>query len=155
MAPGVEPRIALATAAGLTLADKDAGGGVRVDGQLRTSQADVYAIGDIASVPDPRLGHPIRVEHWMVAQHQGQWLARFLTGAVEGDYGDTPFFWSGQFDKQLRYVGHVAKPDDRRIEGAIDDGDFAVWMKEDGKEQAMLECGRDKLALEREADWDA
>ena len=154
MGIGVAPRIELAKAAGLTLADEKAGGGVVVDAQLQTSTPGIYAIGDIANVPDPRLGHPIRVEHWVVAQRQGQWLARHLTGEIEGYYGDTPFFWSGHYDTSLRYVGHVAKPDDRTVEGSVADGDFAVRMKEDGEQQAVLTCGRDKLALDCEAAWD-
>ncbi|MES3151572.1 FAD-dependent oxidoreductase [Sphingomonas faeni] len=153
---GVEPRIDLAKAAGLTLAGKDAGGGVAVDAQLRTSAAGIYAIGDIASYPDPRLGHPIRVEHWVHAQRQGQWLARSLLGGVTGSYGDKPFFWTGQYDTSLHYVGHVAKPDDRRIEGDVATGDFAVFLKENGKDQAVMTCGdRDEIALEKEAAWDA
>ncbi|WP_235535102.1 FAD-dependent oxidoreductase [Sphingomonas sp. Leaf339] len=152
---GVEPRIDLAKAAGLRIADKDAGGGVAVDAQLRTSVAGIYAIGDIASYPDPRLGHPIRVEHWVHAQRQGQWLARSLLGAVSGSYGDTPFFWTGQYDASLHYVGHVAKPDDRRVEGDVSAGDFAVFLHEDGEEQAVLTCGRDEIALVKEAAWDA
>ena len=153
---GVEPRIDLAKAAGLTIADKNAGGGVAVDAQLRTSADGIYAIGDIASYPDPRLGHPIRVEHWVHAQRQGQWLARSLLGEVSGGYGDTPFFWTGQYDTSLHYVGHVAKPDDRRIEGDVAAGDFAVFLKENGKEQAVMTCGdHDEIALEKEAAWDA
>lgn len=152
---GVEPRIDLAKAAGLTIADKAAGGGVSVDAQLQTSAAGIYAIGDIASYPDPRLGHPIRVEHWVHAQRQGQWLARSLLGKVTGGYGDTPFFWSGHYDTSLHYVGHVAKPDDRRIEGDVPEGDFAVFLSEAGKDQAVLTCGRDAIALEKEAAWDA
>ncbi len=153
---GVEPRIDLAKAAGLTIADEDSGGGVAVDAQLRTSADGIYAIGDIASYPDPRLGHPIRVEHWVHAQRQGQWLARSLLSAVTGGYGDTPFFWTGQYDTSLHYVGHVAKPDDRRIEGDVAAGDFAVFLKADGKEQAVMTCGdRDEIALKKEAAWDA
>lgn len=152
---GVEPRIDLAEAAGLTIAGEDGGGGVAVDAELRTSIAGIYAIGDIASYPDPRLGHSIRVEHWVHAQRQGQWLARALLGTVSGGYGDTPFFWTGQYDASLHYVGHVAKPDDRRIEGDVPAGDFAVFLNEDGKERAVLTCGRDDIALEREAAWDA
>ncbi len=151
---GVEPRIDLAKAAGLTIADKEAGGGVSVDAQLRTSADGIYAIGDIASYPDPRLGHPVRVEHWVHAQRQGQWLARSLLGEATGGYGDTPFFWSGHYDTSLHYVGHVAKPDDRRIEGDVSEGDFAVFLKEAGEDQAVLTCGRDTIALEKEADWD-
>lgn len=151
---GVTPRIALAEAAGLTLADKAAGGGVQVDAMLRTSDPAICAIGDIASVPDPRLGHPIHVEHWVVAQRMGQWLARHLLGQVEGDYQDVPFFWSGHYDLSLRYVGHVAAPDDRTIDGNAREQEFAVSFAEDGREQAILTAGRDELGLQKEYRWE-
>lgn len=144
---GVKPRIALATAAGLACADEDAGGGIAVDATLTTSDPAIRAIGDIASVPDPRLGHAIRVEHWAVAQHMGQWLARNLLGLVDGGYADVPFFWSGHYDVSLRYVGHVASPDDRTIDGDVDARDVAVYFSEDGGRQAVLTCGRDRTAL--------
>ncbi|MBB4154871.1 NADPH-dependent 2,4-dienoyl-CoA reductase/sulfur reductase-like enzyme/nitrite reductase/ring-hydroxylating ferredoxin subunit [Sphingomonas jinjuensis] len=149
---GVKPRVALAEAAGLTLADEDEGGGVSVDAMLRTSDPAIHAIGDIANAPDPRLGHPIRVEHWAVAQHMGQWLARHLLGLVDGGYDKVPFFWSGHYDVNLRYVGHVETPDDACVDGDIDARDFALHLKEDGREQALLTCNRDRAALEFERD---
>lgn len=151
---GAEPRLDLARAAGLALADRDAGGGVAVDGTLRTSDPAIYAIGDIASVPDPRLGHPIRVEHWVVAQRMGQWLARHLLEQARSDYADVPFFWSGHYDLSLRYVGHVASTDDRVIDGDVEAQDVAVHFREDGREQALLTAGLDRLSLEQEAAWE-
>ncbi|WP_230483116.1 FAD-dependent oxidoreductase [Sphingomonas sp. Leaf21] len=151
---GAEPRIALAEAAGLTLADKAAGGGVAVDATLRTSDPSIHAIGDIASVPDPRLGHSIRVEHWVVAQRMGQWLARHLLGQGNPEYREVPFFWSGHYDLSLRYVGHVASPDDRTIDGKPAERDFAVRFAEQGREQAILTAGRDVEALKAEHRWE-
>ncbi|MBI0476673.1 (2Fe-2S)-binding protein [Sphingomonas sp. MA1305] len=149
---GVRPRTELAEAAGLTLADEKAGGGVEVDALLRTSDPSIHAIGDIASAPDPRLGHSIRVEHWVVAQHMGQWLARHLLGLVDGAYADVPFFWSGHYDVSLRYVGHVESPEDRTVEGDVEKPDFAVFFAEDGERQAVLTGGRDGAALAFERD---
>jgi apoptosis-inducing factor 3 len=148
---GVKPRIALAKAAGLALADGE--DGIRVDARLATSAETIYAIGDVASYPDPRLGHPIRVEHWVHAQRQGQHLARHLLGETQAGFGDTPFFWSGHYGTSLRYVGH-APTEDGRIEGSIDDGDFALFFREGGEEQALLTCGRDLQSLEVEAQWE-
>ncbi len=154
MGTGVKPRTALCQAAGLTIAGKDDGGGLEVDAGLQTSSAGIYAIGDMANVPDPRLGHRIRVEHWVVAQRMGQWLARRLLGEVKGDYADTPFFWSGHYDTSLRYVGHVASPEDQDIDGDVSAGDFTATFREDGEEQAVMTCGRDLVALKAEAAMD-
>ncbi|MFE8585347.1 FAD-dependent oxidoreductase [Sphingomonas sp. NCPPB 2930] len=151
---GATPRTELAEAAGLTLAAKEAGGGVQVDGCLRTSDPAIHAIGDIASVPDPRLGHPIRVEHWVVAQRMGQWLARHLMGEGEAEYAEVPFFWSGHYDLSLRYVGHVASTEDRAIDGDVAGRDFVVSFAEEGRERAVLTAGRDVLALEKEHGWE-
>ena len=147
---GVTPRTDLADAAKLRLAAKDVGGGIAVDGGFRTSDERIYAIGDVASVPDARLGRAIRVEHWVVAQRHGQWLARSLTGAIDGDYGDTPFFWTIQFDASLAYVGHADGIEDRTIDGSIKDGNFAVRFADD----ALLTCNRDKQSLRREVQLD-
>lgn len=151
---GVKPRTELAEKAGIRLATKEEGGGVRVDATLATSADGVFAIGDIASYPDPRLGHAIRVEHWVHAQRQGQYLARRLLGEVKKGFGDTPFFWSGHYDTSLRYVGHSASAKDHRIEGDVDEGEFAVFFRENGEEKALLTCQRDVEALEVEAKWD-
>lgn len=151
---GVRPRVELAEAAGLDLAEKSDGGGVKVDARLRTSDPAIHAIGDIANAPDPRLGHPIRVEHWVVAQRMGQWLARHFMGQASGDYREVPFFWSGHYDLSLRYVGHVASPEDRTIEGDVPARDFAVSFAEDGRKQAILTAGRDELALQKELEWE-
>lgn len=101
----VDPRIDLAESAGLRIAPKDEGGGVEVDGQLRTSAANVYAIGDISNYPDDRLGQRIRVEHWVHAQRQGQFIARLLIGEATR-FGDTPFF----LERALRQKPALYRP---------------------------------------------
>src|SRR5205085_9679013 len=72
VAVGAAPRVGLAHAAGLELADE---GGVSVDAGLRTAAPDVYAVGDIASHFHPHYGHRIRVEHWSNAKEQGTHVA--------------------------------------------------------------------------------
>jgi NADPH-dependent 2,4-dienoyl-CoA reductase/sulfur reductase-like enzyme len=149
---GVTPRIELAKAAGLKLAPDD--DGIAVDGYLATSVEHVYAIGDIASYPDPRLGHAIRVEHWVHAQRQGQHLARLLLGEINAPFGDTPFFWSTHHDIGIHYIGHTSRPDISRIEGSVAAGDFAAFFNEDGEAQALVTLERDIVSLRTEAAWD-
>jgi NADPH-dependent 2,4-dienoyl-CoA reductase/sulfur reductase-like enzyme/nitrite reductase/ring-hydroxylating ferredoxin subunit len=149
---GVKPRIALAKEAGLILAsDED---GIAVDGRFATSAEGVFAIGDVASYPDPRLNHSIRVEHWAHAQRQGQHLARVLLGNTEAAFRDVPFFWSTHHDIGIHYIGHVATPKVRRIEGAIEDGEFAIFLREGGEDRALVTLERDLQSLEVEAAWE-
>ncbi|TGJ95448.1 FAD-dependent oxidoreductase, partial [Actinotalea fermentans ATCC 43279 = JCM 9966 = DSM 3133] len=75
---GVTPNVGFAEAAGIDLRDASLGGGLAVDATLRTSAPDVWAAGDIASVPSPRYGRPLRVEHWAVALETGPHAARAM-----------------------------------------------------------------------------
>jgi len=152
---GVRPRVGLAEKAGLEMASDENGGGILVDAYLRTSDPHIHAIGDVASYPDPRLGHRIRVEHWVVAQRMGQWLARTWLGLETDAYDAIPFFWSGQFNLNLRYVGHASDTDDRIIDGEPVAEDVAIVFREDGADQALLTCGRDRQSLQTEAEWEA
>lgn len=149
---GVKPRIDLAEQAGLRCADKSAGGGVVVDEFLRTSDPAIHALGDIAHAPDSRLDHSIRVEHWVVAQRMGQWLARHMLGLIDTPYRDVPFFWSGHYDVNLRYVGHAQSSRNAEIDGDVDRHNFCASFGDQGEEHAMLTCGRDRAALEFERD---
>ncbi|KMO29481.1 FAD-dependent oxidoreductase [Methylobacterium aquaticum] len=150
---GVAPRTDLAESAGLALADRDEGGGIAVDGLLRTSASGIYAVGDVAAYPDPRSGRRLRVEHWVHAQRQGQHVARVLLGEAAA-FAETPFFWSGHYGTSLRYVGHAGSAEDAEVAGDVAKGDFAVTYREDGREAALATCKRDTQSLEVEAAWD-
>jgi 3-phenylpropionate/trans-cinnamate dioxygenase ferredoxin reductase subunit len=103
-AVGAAPRVALAEAAGLELADRAHGGGVAVDEQLRTSDPDIYAAGDVASFHHALFGNRLRVEHWANALNGGPAAARAMLGR-QVTYDRVPYFFSDQYDLGMEYSG--------------------------------------------------
>ncbi|GGX51774.1 NAD(P)/FAD-dependent oxidoreductase [Streptomyces minutiscleroticus] len=101
---GAAPRTGLAEAAGLELADPAHGGGIAVDGTLRTSDPHVYAAGDVAAFPHPLFGARLRVEHWANALDGGPAAARAMLGRPV-TYDRVPYFFSDQYDVGLEYSG--------------------------------------------------
>jgi NADPH-dependent 2,4-dienoyl-CoA reductase/sulfur reductase-like enzyme len=144
----VRPRTELAERAELTI-DR----GVVVDAYLETSAPGVFAAGDIARWPDPHSGEAIRVEHWVVAERQGQVAALNMLGRHE-KFAAVPFFWSQHYDVPINYVGHAEKWDELAIEGDIAGKDCLVRFKREGRTLAIASIFRDVQSLQSEVDME-
>ncbi len=141
---GVRPRVQLAERAGLKIER-----GVVVNEYLETSAPGIFAAGDIARWPDAHSGEHLRIEHWVVAERQGQTAARNMLGQRQR-FSDVPFFWSQHYDVPINYIGHAEKWDALDIEGSIDKRDCLARYGRDGKVLAVASIFRDLDNLKEE-----
>jgi len=134
IAVGAAPNIALADVAGLQLAN----GGIAVDATLRSSDPDIYAVGDVAAHDHPNYPYRIRVEHWANAKDQGAHVALNLLGAEE-PYLLRPFFFSDQYDLGCEYRGFADPTKDRLVvRGDLKSREFtAFWVRAGAVAAAM------------------
>lgn len=148
MGVGVRPATALAERAGLTV-DR----GILVNEYLETSAPGIFAAGDVARWPDRRSGERVRIEHWVVAERQGQAAARNILGLREV-FADVPFFWSQHYDIPINYVGHAERWDEVRIDGSFDAHDCTVSYMQANRRLAVATIFRDRESLQAELEME-
>jgi NADPH-dependent 2,4-dienoyl-CoA reductase/sulfur reductase-like enzyme len=124
---------------------------VAVNEYLETSVPGIFAAGDIARWPDPLSGENLRIEHWAVAERQGQTAAHNMLGQGER-FAAVPFFWSQHYDVPINYVGHAEKWDQLDIDGDISARDCLVRYRRNGKVLAVASIYRDVDSLRAEAE---
>jgi len=132
---GVEPRIALARAAGIETEN-----GILVDERLQTSAPGIFAAGDVANARHPFYGTRIRVEHWANALNQGPAAARNMLGRAE-PYDRIPYFFSDQYDVGMEYAGYAAAWDEVVFRGDAQSREFIAFWLEDGRVVAGMNVG--------------
>lgn len=129
VAVGAKPNVELAEQAGLAMGD----GGVLVDASLRTSDPDIYAVGDIAAAEHPLFGGRIRTEHWANALKQPAVAAAGMLGNP-GEYAELPYFFTDQYDLGMEYVGHAPGFQRVMFRGDVAGREFvAFWLDGDNR----------------------
>lgn len=126
---GAIPNTELASDAGLEVEN-----GILADASLRTSDADVFAAGDVASVMHPEVDTRIRSEHWSNAINQGKAAAQAMLGE-EVSYSEIPYFYSDQYDLGMELSGypHLMRGAQIVIRGSLDDRKYIAFWLNDGK----------------------
>jgi 3-phenylpropionate/trans-cinnamate dioxygenase ferredoxin reductase subunit len=131
VAVGAKPNVELAEKAGLQTGD----GGVLVDASLKTSDEDVYAVGDIAAAEHPLFGVRVRTEHWANALKQPAVAAASMLGNP-GEYDELPYFFTDQYDLGMEYVGYAPDYERAVFRGDADKREVTVfWL--DGESRVL------------------
>jgi len=129
---GISPNVELAAEAGITVDN-----GITVDEQLRSSDAAVFAAGDVANAHNTALEAGIRVEHWDNAIRQGKLAAKSMLGEQVA-YDWQPYFYTDQFNLGMEYVGYASADDDVVIRGDKASGEFIAFWLADGVVKAGM-----------------
>ena len=112
-------------------------GSLQTDEQLRVAE-NVWLAGDIATYPSAQ--GPLRIEHFRVAEQQGQTAAMNMMGNVH-HYDRVPFFWTAHYGTRYEYLGHATDWDDYQQVGSLEDKVFMAFYGKEGRLAAVFSCG--------------
>lgn len=154
---GIVPNEALARDAGIACAN-----GIQVDDDARTSDQDVFAIGDCAHRPLSHYGRAGRLESVHNAVEQAKLAAAAIVGKPRPAC-DAPWFWSDQYDLKLQTVGLCEGYDETIVRGDPAARRFAVYYLKDRELLAVdavssmpdFLCGKKLVGTGRKLDLDA
>ncbi|MDJ0748793.1 MAG: FAD-dependent oxidoreductase [Woeseiaceae bacterium] len=124
---GIVPNTELASAAGLDVED-----GIVVDDHCRTSDADIYAVGDCTLHPNDIYGRDLRLESVHNALEQAKTAAANLCGK-DVAYSEVPWFWSDQYDLKLQIAGLSEGYDEVVIRGNPAERSFSCLYLRDSR----------------------
>ena len=129
---------------GIETSEKDQS--ICVNEYLQSEISDIYAAGDIATFPYAPMGESTRIEHWRLAAQHGRIAAANMLGKQElqSVAEVVPFFWSGQYDLKLRYVGHAEEWDHVYIDGDLDQREFLAFYLQNERVMAVAGINRDR-----------
>jgi 3-phenylpropionate/trans-cinnamate dioxygenase ferredoxin reductase subunit len=116
---GIVPNTELAAAAGLEVAD-----GIVVDEHCRTTDRDIYAVGDCTLHPNRLIGRRVRLESVQNALEQARTAAANVCGE-DVRYAEIPWFWSDQYDLKLQIAGLSQGYDRAVLRGNPDSRSFS------------------------------
>jgi 3-phenylpropionate/trans-cinnamate dioxygenase ferredoxin reductase subunit len=129
---GAAPNVELAEAAGLAVDN-----GITADAVGRTSDPDIFAVGDVANVEHPFLGQRIRVEHWANALNQPQLVAAAVLDQ-DGPDAELPYFFTDQYDLGMEYHGLGSPDDEVVVRGDLAGREFVAFWVRDGRVKAGM-----------------
>jgi 3-phenylpropionate/trans-cinnamate dioxygenase ferredoxin reductase subunit len=131
---GAVPNTELAEAAGLACNN-----GISVNLEARTSDPDIFAIGDCTERPLPHYGCRARLESVASALEQARQAAAAICGA-KAPAPEVPWFWSDQYDLKLQIAGLPIGATRVEVRGDIEQGKFAVAHLDDGGRLCAVEA---------------
>ncbi|MBB4187784.1 3-phenylpropionate/trans-cinnamate dioxygenase ferredoxin reductase subunit [Sinorhizobium terangae] len=129
---GGTPNDALARSAGLHVDN-----GIVVDDHCRTSDPDVYAIGDVASHRNPHYDRRWRLESWMNAEEMASNAARAICNQPPNE-ASVPYFWTDQFERRYQIAGLLEPKAEIYEQGVAGESGYLACFVVDGRMRGLF-----------------